>query len=380
MTARPLRIGIDAHAIGERKTGNERFVSNLIPALRSLCDHELVLYFTRPEVAAEWGAATGPEVHVLKPAHPLARIPITLPYRAKKDRLDVLLVQYTGPPILGCPLVTVVHDVAYALYPRYYSATARVWMRRTIPYTMRRAAGVVTVSEFSKREIVRVHGIPPGRITVAHNGVDPIFRDPSPHPSPLEPPFFLTVGNLQPRKNLSTLVRAYRRLVLEHPEIRERLVIVGQEWFDAESLHRETADLRSAGRLVFTGYIPDDQVVGLLHRATAFAYPSVYEGFGLPPVESMATGTATLVSDIPVMREVVGEACLRISPLDESAWGAALARIATDASLRAELAERGRTGSARFTWEGSARSVLGALERAAGRRSSSTGGPEERNL
>jgi glycosyltransferase involved in cell wall biosynthesis len=362
---RRLRIGIDAHAIGERKTGNERFISNLIPALRGLCDHELVLYFTRPEAAAEWGQASRQEVHVLKPGHPLARIPFALPYRARRDRLDVLLVQYTGPPIVGCPIVTVVHDVAYALYPRYYSATERLWMRRTIPYTMRRAAAVVTVSEFSKREIVRVHGISPGRVTVAHNGVDPIFRDPSQHPSPVDPPFFLTVGNLQPRKNLPMLVRAFRRLVREHPEVAERLVIVGQEWFGAESFHRETEDLRSAGRLVFTGYVPDEQVVGLLRRATAFAYPSVYEGFGLPPVEAMAAGAPTLVGDIPVMREVVGENCLRIPPKDESAWAAALARIAGDASLRADLAERGRSGSARFTWEGSARSVLGALEGAA---------------
>ena len=164
-----LRIGIDAHAIGERKTGNERFVANLIPALRALCDHELVLYFTRPEAAAEWRGVPRTSVRLLRPSHPLARIPFTLPYRAARDRLDVLFVQYTTPPVLGCPVVTVVHDVAFGLFPHFFAPSERRWMRRTIPPSMRRASGVVTVSEFSKREIARVYGIAPGPNGIRYN-------------------------------------------------------------------------------------------------------------------------------------------------------------------------------------------------------------------
>ena len=346
VTARPLRIGIDAHAIGERKTGNERFVANLIPALREICDHELILYFTNPEAARAWAGRDGAVVRLLRPGHPVVRIPLILPYRAARDGVDVLLVQYTAPPVTSCPVVTVVHDVAYARFPQYYSRSDRLWMRRTIPFTMRRAAGVITVSEFSKREIVRVHGIDPAKVTVAHNGVDPVFLDASPRLSPIEPPFFLAVGNLQPRKNLATLVRAYRRLVERKPDLPERLVIAGQEWYDAETLHRETSDLRASGRLLFTGYAADEAVVGLLQRATAFAYPSVYEGFGLPPVEAMAVGAPTLVSDIPVMREVVGDGALRLPARDEEAWTQALLRVATDDRLRSDLTRRGRERAA----------------------------------
>jgi glycosyltransferase involved in cell wall biosynthesis len=360
-----LRIGIDAHVIGDRKTGNERFMANVIPALRRICDHELFLYFTHPEAMRSWPSAAATHHRLLRPANPLIRIPFSLGYRAARDRLDVLFVQYTAPPVVSCAVVTVVHDVAFALHPEWFAPKERIWMRRTIPYTMRRAAAVVTVSEFSRGEIVEVFGVPVEKVTVAHDGVDPVFLNPAVRPSPVDPPFFLAVGNLQPRKNLVTLVRAYRRALELEPGMAERLVIVGQEWFAAEELHRETADLRAAGKVLFTGYVGDDELVGLLRTATAFAYPSVYEGFGLPPVEAMAVGTPVLVGDIPVMREVVGDAALRLPATDPEAWARAMVRMASSPGWRADLSRRGPERAARFTWEACAHAVLGALERAA---------------
>jgi glycosyltransferase involved in cell wall biosynthesis len=373
---RRLRIGIDAHAIGERMTGNERFAANVIPAIRELCDHDLVLYFTRPESAGAWSGHPRTRIRLIRPAHPLARIPAVLPWMARRDRLDVLFVQYSGPPVRSCPLVTVVHDVAFARFPTYYSLLERIWMRRTIPWTMRHAESIVTVSEFSRQEILSLYPMDPARITVAHEGVDAIFRDPAPRPSPLEPPFFLAIGNLQPRKNLITLIRAYRKLLRDHPEAPERLVVVGQQWFAAEDLYRESEDLRTSGRAVFTGYVPDEQLVGLLQRATAFCYPSVYEGFGFPPLEAMAAGTPALVADIPVMREVAGAGALRLPATDEGAWAEALFRVSAEAPLRGDLVARGRERADLFTWERCAQIILGALEgaAAAGRRGRGTPG------
>jgi glycosyltransferase involved in cell wall biosynthesis len=365
---RPLRIGIDAHAIGERKTGNERYVANLIPALRRRCDHHVVLFFTDERAAAGWPRDERTSVRLLRPAHPVARIPFVLPFHAARERLDVLFVQYSGPPVVTCPVVTVVHDVAFAVYPQFFSRADRLWMRRTIPSTMRRAAGILTVSEFSREEISRVFGIPSSRIDVAHNGVDPKFVDAPPRPSPMELPFFVAVGNLQPRKNLDTLLRGFRILVERHPEVTERLVIVGQEWYRADAIHRESQSLLRSGRVVFSGYVSDDDLIGLLQRATAFAYPSIYEGFGLPVVEAMALGTPVLVGDIPVMREVAGDAAMRLPPSDPEAWADGLLRSATDAALRRDLASRGRARSSAFTWDACAARVLTVLERAAVRR------------
>ena len=363
-----MRIGVDAHAIGERRTGNERFTANLVRGLRAISDHELVLYFTNADAAGRWRDLDCTLVRVLRPAHPAARIPAILPFRAWRDGLDVLLVQYAGPPLVPCPLVTVVHDVAFALYPEYFSRSERLWMPRAIPFTMRRAARVVTVSHFSKDEIRRLYGIEEARVAVAPNAVDPAFANPPARPSAVEPPFFLAVGNLQPRKNLSTLVRAYRRVIDRDGHVRERLVIVGQDWFAAEELRREADDLRRAGRIVFTGYVDDHELAAMLRAATAFAYPSVYEGFGLPPLEAMAAGTAVAVSDIPVMRELFGDSALLVPARDERAWSDALARLAGDTHLRRSLSERGRRHARRFTAEAAARPVLEALESAARRR------------
>ena len=362
---RRLRIGIDAHAIGQRRTGNERFIANLIPALRAVCDHDLVLYFSGHAEASGWKGLHRTEVRVLRPSRAMLRVPFSLPFRARRDRLDVLLVQYHGPPVTGTPLVVVVHDVAFAVHPEFFDRGTRAYMSTLVPATIRKAAGVVTVSEFSAAELARVYGTPPAKITVAHNGVDPVFFERSAKPSPVEPPFFLAIGNLQPRKNLATLVRAYRLLLEDHPGIEQRLVLAGQEWFASESLYRETEDLRRDGRIVFTGYVSDDELVGLLQRATAFAFPSVYEGFGLPVVEAMATGLPVAVADIEVMREVAGEDAIRVPAHDVEAWAGVLLRLATDERLRRSMAGRGRERVARFTWESSARAILGALERAA---------------
>jgi glycosyltransferase involved in cell wall biosynthesis len=233
---------------------------------------------------------------------------------------------------------------------------------------MRWSDAVVTVSAFTRDEVVALYGIPPSKITVAPNGVDPVFFDRSPRPSPVDPPFFLAVGNLQPRKNLVTLIRAYRRLLERRPRLPERLVIVGKEFFQADALYAEADEMRRHGRIEFTGFVPDDQLVGLLQRATAFAYPSVYEGFGLPVVEAMAAGTPALASDIPVMHEVAGDAALLSSAADADAWADALERVATDPALRRSLVERGTARAARFTWDASARAVLETLERASRRR------------
>jgi len=361
-----LRIGIDAHVIGRRQTGNERFLANLVRSMREQTDHDLFLYFTEREAADAWAARRHPHTTVrrMRPVNPFLRLPLSLPALALVDRLDVLLVHYNSPPLVSCPVVTIVHDVAFARFPRFYSLFERTWMPRTIPASMRKAVAVVTVSEFSRNEIISLYGILAEKVVVAHDGVDPIFSSGSSAPCPVEPPFFLTIGNLQPRKNVATLVRAFRNLIGAHPELPERLVVVGKPAFESEALYAEAEDLRRSGRLIFTGFAPESELVGLLQQATAFAYPSVYEGFGLPVLEAMATGTPTIASDIPVMHEVTEGAALLVPATDIDAWTEALLR-ARDPDLREDLRMRGKARAARFSWERSAATVLSTLERAA---------------
>jgi glycosyltransferase involved in cell wall biosynthesis len=353
--------------VGRRQTGNERVMANLMAAIRSVCHHELVLYFTDPSTATSWRSRgyPGTTVRLVRPAHPLVRIPLALPYRAARDRLDVLLSHVNRPPLAPCPVVTLVHDVAFARFPGYFSTYERLYMNRTIPASIRRSDAVVAVSAFTRDEILSLFGVAPGKVSVARNGVDAVFLDPTPRPTPVEPPFFLAIGNLEPRKNLVTLLRAFRLVARDRPDVLERLVIVGQERLRVEEVYREAEDDRRQGRIVFTGYVSDRDLVGLLQGATAFAYPSVYEGFGLPPLEAMAAGTPVLAADIPVMREVAGSAARLLPPTDERVWARALAELAGDSGRRAAMVAAGRTHAAGFTWEASARAVLQVLERAA---------------
>ncbi|MFN2590260.1 MAG: glycosyltransferase family 4 protein [Actinomycetota bacterium] len=362
-----MRIGIEAHVVGARPTGNGRVVANLVTALADQTEHELFVYFTDRSVAEAWRARALERVtvRVVRPGMPFVRIPVALPLLAAKDRVDVFLAHDNSPPVAPCPVVTLLHDVAFERYPQFFSRYERAWMTRTIPASLRRSAGVLTVSEFTRDEIVHLYGIPAEKITVASNGVDPVFRDPTARIPIVEPPFFVVVGNLQPRKNLDVLFDALRALLDRHPEVRERLVVVGQKGFAGGALMQSARDLHSAGRVDFAGYVADPDLVGLLQHATAFAYPSVYEGFGLPPVEAMAAGTPTLVSDIAVMREVVAEAAIRIDPHSPEQWAEELWRVTVDADLRAKLATLGRERAARFTWEAAGLAAAGALERAA---------------
>ena len=367
LRASRLRIGIDAHAMGERKTGNERFIANLIPALRARCDHDLILYVTNDEAARALTSRRLERtvVRTIRPTNPLIRVPLGLPIRASRDRLDVLLVQYVAGPAVPCPVVTVVHDVAFWKHPEFFSRSERAWMRRAIPFGMRRAAGIVTVSRFSRDEIVASFGIDPSKIAVAYEAADPVFLQPPTVAAGIDPPYFMALGNLQPRKNLAVLIRGFRSLVEGPSAIRERLVIVGQEWLGAAAIHAEASDLVASGRVVFTGYLPDERIVALLANATAFAFPSVYEGFGLPVLEAMAAGAPTLIADIPVMREVAGDAAMRVPATDALAWARALEELALQPERRKALADAGHRRAGEFTWDATADVVLASLEDAA---------------
>jgi len=359
-----VRIGIDAHAIGRRQTGNERFMSGVVAELPGLCDHQVVVYVTDPAAAAELRAA-GHTVRVMRPAAAPLRLSLSLPALAVRDRLDVLFVQGILPPLRPCAVVSVVHDVSFARHPEYFAPRQRAWMARALPHAMRHADMVVTVSEFSRREMHEVYGIDPARVVVAYDGVEPRFAAPATVPPPVAPPYLLAVGNLQPRKNLATLVRAFAELRRARPEVRERLVVAGQVGYAGAEVGDLVAAEGLRGQVDLLGYVSDEALVALVGGATAVAYPSVYEGFGLPVVEAMAAGTPVVAGDIPVMREVAGDAALLVPPLDVAAWARTLADLAGDAALRARLQQAGRERAARYTWRACAASVLEALERAA---------------
>jgi glycosyltransferase involved in cell wall biosynthesis len=371
-----MRIGIDAHAIGSQLTGNETYVKNLVMALARIDRvNEYVLFFTRPDVAEDWeGRFPNFRVQLLRPGTPYARIPLSFPIALYKTGVDLLHVQYTAPPISPRPIVVTVHDLSYEHFPQFFTARERFFFRRTIPHTSRRARMVLTGSEYSRQDIIHTYRIPPGKVVVTPYGAegrfapvgDPMELERLRKKYGIERDYLLSVGNLQPRKNLARLIQAYSRLRESVEEFRSQLVIVGKKAWLYKNIFHTVHRSGFSGDVILTDYVPDEDLPGLYSGAIAFVYPSIFEGFGLPVLEAMACGAPVITSNSSSLPEVVGEAGLMVDPYDEEALSRAIQRVTEDGSLRAQLSGAGLRQAAKFSWDRAAKLTLAVYEQVAG--------------
>jgi glycosyltransferase involved in cell wall biosynthesis len=292
-----------------------------------------------------------------------------MPRAARQDRLDLLHVTYTLSPWLPCPAVVTVHDISYRTHPETFSLRDRLLLAAAVPRSMHRAARVITVSEAARRDIIRHYRLPAAKVVAIHNGVEETFR-PVTDPAALAAVraryglperYILAVGNLQPRKNLRRLIEAFAVLRAARGDDC-RLVLVGQPFWRHEELGRVVAAHGLGEAVIATGYVPAGDLPAIYSAATLFAYPSLYEGFGLPPLEAMACGTPVVASDTSSLPEVVGDAGLLVDPLDTVALARVLASVLDDAALRERLRQAGFARAAGFTWREAARRTLRVYE------------------
>lgn len=370
-----MRIAIDAHAIGNNQTGNETYIKNLLKGLLNLgTPHRFIVCFTNPDAAADFSQRYEGVATELIPKNPIVRLLYGLPAALKPHRPDVLLVQYVAPPLASIPTVAMIHDISYEHFPEFFRLRDVIRAKLTIRHTARNCSHVLTVSEYSKQDIARTYKVPETRITVTYNGVAESFFEASRHSLSHEArarlgikgPYILAVGNLQPRKNIKGLLRAFSLLLNDTPALPHQLVLVGQKAFLYEGIFETLNTLGLVDRTVFTGYVPDEDLPGLYASADAFAYPSFFEGFGLPPLEAMATGTPVVVGDNSSLPEVVGDCGLRVDVGKDEALAAALKRVLVDEELRDRLRREGPARAREFTWERTARQTLEVLEKVAG--------------
>ena len=368
---RPARIGIDAHLLSfadsYRQAGVSRYIAELLRAFASDAaaadDHDYLAFVGPEAVPPDFlpVATTGRLrfVHSRLPTtNPLARIAWEQalgPVAAARARLDLVHGPVNALPLAapGRGIVTI-HDLAFLAHPGALSAARRRYLTVLTALSARRAARIIAVSAFTRDEIVRRLRVPASTVAVVHNAVDPAF---APLPAAeiarfraerrLPETLILCVGTLEPRKNLTGLLDAFARLA---PRTVAELVIVGgQGWLYDEALARVDA-LGLTGRVRFTGFVPDEELPRWYNAATVFVYPSLYEGFGLPPLEALACGAPTVTGAGTAMAEIVGDAALLVDPRDPAALAAALARLLDDPALRATLRERGPRQAAPFTW------------------------------
>ncbi|HEX8161866.1 MAG TPA: glycosyltransferase family 1 protein [Pyrinomonadaceae bacterium] len=370
-----MHIGIDAHAVGTRLAGNETYITNLVEALADVdTSNRYTLYVTKP-AAVERFAGRWPNFAVRRtlPHSPVVRIPVTLSAELRRRPVDVLHVQFTAPPLAPCPVVVTIHDLAFEHLPATFKRRSWMQLRLTVRRTARRAAQIITVSEYSKRDIVETYRVEPGRVTVTHEAAAARFRPVSDERElrrvrqlyGIEGDYILAVGSVQPRKNLARLVRAYSDLRRRPGQAKlPRLVVVGKlAWLYEETL-RAVEECGVREDVTLTGYVPEGDLPALYSGALCFAYPSFFEGFGLPPLEAMRCGTPVVVGDRTSLPEVVGDAGLLVDPFDTAAMTAALARVVDDGELRRLMRARGLARAARFDWRETARRTLEVYQRA----------------
>lgn len=370
-----MHIAIDAHSVGAQLAGNETYAVNLIEALAEIDQaNQYTLYVTKRS-AVDRFANRWPNFKVKRvlPHTPLVRIPLVLSAELRRNPVDVLHVQYTAPPLAPCAVVATIHDLSFEHLPETFNRRSRAQLRLTVRRTARNAAQVITLSEFSRRNIIETYELDSERVRVTPAAAAPRFK-PVANETELrrirrtygiEDDYILALGSIQPRKNLVRLINSYSALAQSQAEIAwPKLVLAGKRgWLEAETIR---AAERSAVRqnIRFIGYVPDDDLPALFSGAACFAYPSYFEGFGLPVLEAMQCGAPVIAGNRTSLPEVAGDAALLFDPFDETAIGEALRVVIENPGYRDQLRVKGITRAKEFSWQRTARQTLATYERA----------------
>lgn len=370
-----MRIAIDAHSVGARLGGNETYAINLIEALAEIDQTNLyTLYVTKRE-AIERFSNRWPNFTVKQtlPHTPLVRIPLTLSRELRRHPVDVLHVQYTAPPLAPCPVVTTIHDLAFEHLPETFNRRSWMQLRLTVRRTAKKAAQIITVSEYSRQDISDTYKLPSERITVTPEAASEKFFPVTDRTEletirkiyGIERDYIFSLCSIQPRKNLIRLIEAYSLLRSSADMKLPQLVLAGKRaWLDSETIR--AAERESvAGDIVFTGYVAEEHLNALYGGATCFVYPSYFEGFGLPILEAMQCGAPVIAGNRTSIPEVAGEAALLFDPFDTNSLVAALQRLLNDPAYRASLSANGLERASAFSWKTTARLTLQVYERAA---------------
>jgi glycosyltransferase involved in cell wall biosynthesis len=360
-----VRIAIDARKL--RDFGIGTYVRNLLRQLARL-DEQTEYLLLCPARDAGIAQQLGPNFRaVVIEAEPYSfREQIEVPSALRRIRPDVFHTpHYVLPPLVHRKSVVTIHDCIHLMFPQYLPSRFAYAYARTFMWSAaHRAARILTVSEASKRDILRFFQIPDEKITVIHNAIDDRFGLAPPEEEvvrvreryQLYDEFVLYAGNVKPHKNVERLIEAFHQLRAEGFD-HLKLLIIGDEITKHATLRRAVHRYRLHKYVRFLGFVPDQTLAVLYRLATVFVFPSLYEGFGLPPIEAMASGTPVVTSNVSSLPEVVGDAAVLIDPHDPAAIAEGIRRVLTSPTLRAELVAKGLARARQFSWEESVRRI-----------------------
>jgi glycosyltransferase involved in cell wall biosynthesis len=370
-----MRIGIDVRFAVHERRGIANYGLNLVQNLADMDErNQYILYVDRDECEI-LPKRRNVVTRVLKPSNYALWEQIVLPLQAVRDGIDILhCTGNTAPVFLDrrIRLITTIHDVMFLkngeVLPKSVSLYQRAgrWYRRTVvPMTARRLSAVITVSEFSKRDVLKsLPELNGTRVKVTREAPGEIYRAVDRTAAArrirekyaFDADYILTLGAVDPRKNTDRVIRAFADLK-RTDRIPQKLVVVG-----LKSLPQGADGQDLKGQVITTGYVCDEELVDLYNGASIFLYPSLYEGFGIPPLEAMACGTPVITSNVTSIPEIAGDAAVLIDPRNDEQLRHAIRSLLGNAALRAELSRRGLERAKGFSWRKMAEETLELYE------------------
>ncbi|MCL4868136.1 MAG: glycosyltransferase family 4 protein [Anaerolineae bacterium] len=366
-----MRIGYDGTPLLGTRSGVGSYTRHLLAHIADLHpEWNFLLYSNRPMN----GDNSLPEATLVPGYFSYSRwlwMQFKLPRLIQHSQPDLChFTNNTAPLHHVTPYLITIHDVSLFLYSQYHPRSRLLALRWLLPVVARRAAHVLTVSEFARRDIIRILKLPPEKVSVVYEAAAPHFH---PHTDSaclkqlrdryqLPETFVLYVGTIEPRKNLTRLVQAMSRVWRHYPGC--PLVLVGPNgWLMNGVLEQTVAQMEAADKVRLLGYVPEEDLPGLYTLATLFVFPSLYEGFGLPPLEAMACGTPVLTSHGSAMAEICGEAAYLVDPTSEKAIAEGILGLLADAGQRRGLGERGLVQARQYSWQRAAQETVTLYER-----------------
>lgn len=369
-----MRIGIMLRHYEQHEGGVKHYTKTLLPLLFTLgARHQYVLIYQNPKLLGTYAAYPNVEELVSTVPGTILWDQLAVPWITRDRHLDIIFnPKFTVPLLHPAKKIFVLHGSEWFAIPRHFKWYDRVYCRTVVPWYCRRADAFIAVAHKVKEDAVRYVHADPDKIFPIHNAIDPkqfYFIEDEARLADvrarygLPEKFVLWVGQIESRKNVKRLLRAFAQVAREFPH---RLVIAGeQRWSTREELS-EVGALGLQGRIQFLGWVQHTDLPAIYRLAELFAFPSLYEGFGIPLVEAMACGCPILTANTCAPPEVVDGAGYLVDPYDVTAIATGLRTMLSDPALRASMVARGLDRAKEFSWEKSARQVLAVFDAVAG--------------
>jgi glycosyltransferase involved in cell wall biosynthesis len=361
-----MRIAIDARKL--RDFGIGTYIRNILTELSRLDRENEYVVLCRPD-DVEAGDILGRNFRMVPEPAPTYSVSeqIRIPMALAREAVHLLHEpHYVLPPLVRCRSVVTIHDCIHLMFPQYLpSKLAHVYAKGSMWSAARKANRILTVSEASKRDILRFFDVPPDKVAVIHNAIDERFLAPADPQRmdlvrqryQLDHPFVLYVGNIKPHKNIERLIDAFGRARSRGLPDDVKLVIIGDEISKYPALRQSVHKHKLDKHVRFLGFQPMETLAAFYRLARVFVFPSLYEGFGLPPLEAMACGTPVVTSNVSSLPEVAGGAALLVDPYDAEAIAAGICQALTDEPLRRDLIARGHDRARSFSWAQSVKKI-----------------------